>query len=93
MISVLFELEQVEFEMPVPVIPLLEKFQKKCSLTVQVSSQRFVGVKSNTMPRFHTTKTFVFKPGFHYTTNATTTTQKQSDCKVEQSSCTLIALF
>ena len=33
------------------------------------------------------------KPGFHYTANATTTTQKQSDYKVEQSSFTLIALF
>ena len=32
-------------------------------------------------------------PGFHYTTNSTTTTQKQSDYKVEQSSFTLIALF
>ena len=32
-------------------------------------------------------------PGFHYTANATTTTQKQSDYKVEQSSFTLIALF
>ena len=37
----------------------------------------------------HTT----YRPGFHYTTNATTTTQKQSDYKVEQSSFTLIALF
>ena len=35
----------------------------------------------------------VIKPGFHYTANATTTTQKQSDCKVEQSSFTLITLF
>ena len=34
-----------------------------------------------------------FKPGFHYTANATTTTQKQSDYKVEQSSFTLIAFF
>ena len=33
------------------------------------------------------------RPGFHHTTNATTTTQKQSDYKVEQSSFTLIALF
>ena len=33
------------------------------------------------------------RPGFHYTTNATTTTQKQSDYEVEQSSFTLIALF
>ena len=33
------------------------------------------------------------RPGFHYTTNATTTTQTQSDYKVEQSSFTLIALF
>ena len=33
------------------------------------------------------------KPGFHYTTNATTTTQKQSDYNVEQSSFTLISLF
>ena len=33
------------------------------------------------------------RPGFHYTTNTTTTTQKQSDYKVEQSSFTLIALF
>ena len=31
------------------------------------------------------------RPGFHYTTNATTTTLKQSDYKVEQSSFTLIA--
>ena len=35
----------------------------------------------------------LLKPGFHYTTNATTTTQKQSDYKVEQSSIRLIALF
>ena len=35
----------------------------------------------------------VLKPGFHYKANATTTTQKQSDYKVEQSSFTLIALF
>ena len=33
------------------------------------------------------------RSGFHYTTNATTTTQKQSDYKVEQSSFSLIALF
>ena len=33
------------------------------------------------------------KPGFHYTASDTTTTQKQSDYKVEQSSFTLIALF
>ena len=33
------------------------------------------------------------KPGFHYTANATTTTEKQRDYKVEQSSFTLIALF
>ena len=33
------------------------------------------------------------KPGFHYTANATTTTKKQSDYKVEQSSFMLIALF
>ena len=33
----------------------------------------------------------LLKPG--YTANATTTTQKQSDYKVEQSSFTLIALF
>ena len=32
-------------------------------------------------------------PGFHYTASATTTTQKQSDYRVEQSSFTLIALF
>ena len=32
MISVLFELEHVEFGMLIPVIPLLEKFQKGCSL-------------------------------------------------------------
>ena len=35
----------------------------------------------------------MLKPGFHYTANATTTTQKQSDYKVEQSSFTLIGLF
>ena len=35
----------------------------------------------------------LIKPGFHYTANAATTTQKQSDYKVEQSSFTLIALF
>ena len=33
------------------------------------------------------------KPGFHCTTNATNTTQKQSDYKVEQSSFTVIALL
>ena len=33
------------------------------------------------------------KPGFHYTSNATITTQKQSHYKVEQSSFTLIALI
>ena len=32
------------------------------------------------------------KPGFHYMANATTTTQKQSDYKVEQSSFTLVTL-
>ena len=32
------------------------------------------------------------KPGFHYTANAITATQKQSDYKVEQSSFKLIAL-
>ena len=36
---------------------------------------------------------FTVKPGFHYTANAMTTTQKQSDYKVERSSFTLIALF
>ena len=35
----------------------------------------------------------LLKPSFHYTANATTTTQKQSDYKVEQSSFKLIALF
>ena len=35
----------------------------------------------------------ILKPGFHYTANATTTTQEQSDYKVEQSPFTLIALF
>ena len=39
---------------------------------------------------FH--KIFI-KPGLHYTSNVMTTTQKQSDYKVEQSSFTLIALF
>ena len=34
----------------------------------------------------------LLKPGFHYTANATTTTQKQSDYQVEQSSFNLIAL-
>ena len=38
-------------------------------------------------------QTLVIKPGFHYTANAMTTTQTQSDYKVEQSSFTLIALF
>ena len=33
------------------------------------------------------------KPGFHNTANATTTTQKQSDYKGEQSSFALIAFF
>ena len=37
--------------------------------------------------------TGVIKPGFYYTANATTTTQKQSDYKIEQSSFKLIALF
>ena len=43
--------------------------------------------------RWRTSGGLTFKPGFHYTANATTTTQKQSDYKVEQSSFTLIALF
>ena len=38
-------------------------------------------------------KHITLKHGFHYTANTTTTTQKQSDYKVEQSSFTLIALF
>ena len=38
------------------------------------------------------TNSFI-KSGFHYTADATTTTQKQSDYKVEQSSFLLIALF
>ena len=33
---------------------------------------------------------FSSEPGFHYTANVTTMTQKQSDYKVEQSSFTLI---
>ena len=33
------------------------------------------------------------KPGFYYPANATTTTQKQSDYNVEQSSFTLMALL
>ena len=37
--------------------------------------------------------TDIIKPGFHYTANATTTTKKQSDYKVEQSSFTLIAFL
>ena len=35
----------------------------------------------------------VIKHGFHNTANATTTTQKQSDYEVEQSSFKLTALF
>ena len=35
----------------------------------------------------------LFKPVFHYMAHAMTTTQKQSDYKVEQSSFTLIAMF
>ena len=38
-------------------------------------------------------RAILLKPGFHYTANATTTTQKQSDYMVEQSSFTLITLF
>ena len=34
----------------------------------------------------------ILRPAFHYTANATTTTQKQSNYRVEQSSFTLIAL-
>ena len=41
----------------------------------------------------HSTVHVYLKPGFHYRANATTTTQKQSDYRVEQSSFTLIALF
>ena len=35
----------------------------------------------------------IIRPGFHYTTNAKTTTQKQCDYRVVQSSFTPIALF
>ena len=45
------------------------------------------------MPRPRHKNKMILKPGFHYTANAMTTTQKQSDYKVEQSSFTLIALF
>ena len=36
---------------------------------------------------------FQVRPGSHYTANARTTTHKQSDYKVKQSSFTQIALF
>ena len=48
---------------------------------------------SNHHLSLHTNLMRVLRPGFHYTTNATTTMQKQSDSKVEQSSFKLIALF
>ena len=35
----------------------------------------------------------LIRPGFHHMTNAMTTTQKQSDYRIEQSSFMLIALF
>ena len=41
----------------------------------------------------YTNNALKVKPGFHYTTNAMTMTQKQSDYKVDQSSLTLIALI
>ena len=40
-----------------------------------------------------TTQQILVRPGLYYTTNATITTRKQSDYKVEQSFFTLIALF
>ena len=38
-------------------------------------------------------KKHLIRPGFHYMANTTSTTQKQSDFKVEQPSFALIALF
>ena len=45
------------------------------------------GIKKNVIKnniKHEDCKSVLFKPGFHYTTNAMTTTQKQSDYKVEQ---------
>ena len=59
---------------------------------VQVTKSYYTGLHIVVKPGLHIA-VMVVKPGFHYTANVTTTTQKQSDYKVEQSSFTLIALF
>ena len=56
------------------------------------ASRLFVVLRSDTFA-VATEKEISIEPGFYYTANSTTTTPKQSDYKVEQSSFTLIALF
>ena len=46
MIYVPFELEQMELGMRIPVIPLPEKFQKECSLSI-IPSGQFVNLWTN----------------------------------------------
>ena len=42
MLSVPFELEQVEFGILIPAIPLPEKFEKECSLSQETAKRKKV---------------------------------------------------
>ena len=58
-----------------------------------MDSSHYTRPVTDKWPRFIDIQVEFLKPGFHYMANSTTTTQKQSDYKVEQSSFMLIALF
>ena len=62
---------------------------KKIWITFSTSIKSLMNLNQN----FFCSLFHILKPGFHYTANATITTQKQSDYRVEQSSFTLMALF
>ena len=63
------------------------KLEGLCRCNVNIENQQ------ETCLQIGTNVGLMIKPGFHYTANATTTTQQQSDYKIEQSSFTLIAFF
>ena len=73
------------------------ELEQNISLTKKISYNFTIKNSKETLHNYHLHrcrhKNVFIKPGFHYTANAMTTTQKQSDYKVEQSSFTLIALF
>ena len=67
--------------------------EEKGRPAVKPEGEGIVKTKPDVKQRKRNLTSSPIKPGFHYTANATTTTQKQSNYKVDQSSFTLIALF